>query len=57
MTIDGHEYELVYIDSTHFKMKNMSFSNAWNDYVVYHIGQLQGYDCYDEINNWLHSQN
>jgi hypothetical protein len=58
MTIDGYEFELVYIDSTHFKAKNLSIgNNPFIDYVVYHIGQFMGTNCYDEINNWLHSQN
>ena len=58
MIIDGYEFELVYIDSTHLKAKNLSLgNNRFVDYIVYHIGQFQGCDCYDEINNWLHSQN
>ena len=43
MIIDGYEFELVYIDSTHFKAKNLSLgNNRFVDYVVYHIGQFQG---------------
>jgi hypothetical protein len=49
-----YEYELVKIDSTHFKWRCLTLGG---DYVVYHIGQHYGESYYDEINNWLHSQN
>ena len=51
--VDGYPWYIRQIDSTHFKMSNsQDFTNG----AIYHIGQVNHRQYYNDLNDWLHSK-